>query len=79
MAGWFGRFPARVEIREDRYLLIPDPPGLSVKVRGARALATDNSRSYAEWLSEMWLSETIGPAYGEGHHSVSPVPALQQP
>ena len=38
MAGWFGRFPARVESREDTYLLDPRLPGLSVKIRGRRAL-----------------------------------------
>ena len=35
---WFGRFPAGVESREDTYLLDPPLPGLSVKVRGGRAL-----------------------------------------
>ncbi len=38
VAGWFGRFPARAESREDTYLLDPQLPGLSVKVRGGRAL-----------------------------------------
>lgn len=38
MAGWFARFPARVETREDTYLLDPHLPGLSVKIRGAAAL-----------------------------------------
>jgi hypothetical protein len=38
VAGWFGRFPARVESREDRYLLDPQLRGLSVKVRGSGAL-----------------------------------------
>ena len=38
MAGWFGRFPARTESREDIYLLDPPLPGLSVKVRGGGAL-----------------------------------------
>ena len=35
---WFGRFPARTETREDAYLLNPQLPGLSVKVRGGGAL-----------------------------------------
>jgi hypothetical protein len=35
---WFGRFPARTESREDAYLLDPPLPGLSVKIRGGRAL-----------------------------------------
>jgi hypothetical protein len=38
VAGWFGRFPAAVESREDTYLLDPQLPGLSVKVRGGGAL-----------------------------------------
>jgi hypothetical protein len=38
VAGWFGRFPARTESREDTYLLDPQLPGLSVKVRGGEAL-----------------------------------------
>ena len=38
VAGWFGRFPAGMESREDTYLLDPPLPGLSVKVRGGAAL-----------------------------------------
>jgi hypothetical protein len=38
VTGWFARFPARTESREDTYLLDPQLRGLSVKVRGARAL-----------------------------------------
>ena len=38
VAGWFGRFPARMESREDIYLLDPLLRGLSVKVRGGGAL-----------------------------------------
>ena len=38
MAGWFGRFPAQMMAIEDVYLLDPHLPGLSVKVRGGRAL-----------------------------------------
>ena len=38
VAGWFGRFPAETEVREDTYLLDPQLPGLSVKVRGGGAL-----------------------------------------
>ena len=34
VAGWFGRFPAGTESREDTYLLDPQVPGLSVKIRG---------------------------------------------
>ena len=35
---WFGRFPAATESRQDTYLLDPQLPGLSVKVRGGGAL-----------------------------------------
>ena len=38
VAGWFGRFPAGVESREDTYLLDPQLRGLSVKVRGGGVL-----------------------------------------
>ena len=38
VAGWFGRFPAETRVLEDAYLLDPQLPGLSVKVRGGRAL-----------------------------------------
>jgi hypothetical protein len=38
VAGWFGRFPARTESREDSYLLDPHLRGLSVKIRGGTAL-----------------------------------------
>jgi hypothetical protein len=38
VVGWFGRFPARMEAREDTYLLDPQLRGLSVKIRGGGAL-----------------------------------------
>jgi hypothetical protein len=38
VAGWFGRFPAKTESREDSYLLDPQLRGLSVKIRGGGAL-----------------------------------------
>jgi hypothetical protein len=38
VAGWFGRFPARIESQKDAYLLDPHLRGLSVKIRGGRAL-----------------------------------------
>jgi len=38
VAGWFARFPAAVESREDAYLVSPGLRGLSVKIRGHRAL-----------------------------------------
>jgi len=38
VAGWFGRFEAVVEAREDTYLLDPRLPRLSVKLRNGRGL-----------------------------------------
>jgi MFS transporter, PHS family, inorganic phosphate transporter len=38
MAEWFARFPARVEAREDTYLVDPQPGGISVKFRHGKAL-----------------------------------------
>lgn len=38
VAGWLSGSPTEVESREDAYLLSPDVGGLSVKVRGGRAL-----------------------------------------
>jgi hypothetical protein len=38
VTGWFERFPARTESRQDTYLLHPQLRGLSVKVRGRGAL-----------------------------------------
>ena len=38
VAGWFGRFAAGTESREDIYLLDPQLRGLSVKIRGGGAL-----------------------------------------
>src|SRR5262245_62490633 len=38
VAGWFGRFPAGTESREDTYLLDPQLGVVSVKVRGGGAL-----------------------------------------
>jgi hypothetical protein len=38
VAGWFGRFPAGTESREDTYLLEPQLRGLSVKIRGGGVL-----------------------------------------
>ena len=38
VAGWFERFPAATESRQDAYLMRPTLPGLSVKVRGGGAL-----------------------------------------
>ena len=38
VAGWFARFPAGLESREDTYLIDPQLGGLSVKLRQGRAL-----------------------------------------
>jgi len=38
VARWFSRFPQTAESREDTYLLEPPMRGLSVKIRGGRAL-----------------------------------------
>jgi hypothetical protein len=38
VAGWFGRFPAVTETRQDTYLLHPPLRELSVKIRGSGAL-----------------------------------------
>lgn len=38
VAGWFGQFTGGTESRQDTYLVSPHLPGLSVKVRGGRAL-----------------------------------------
>jgi hypothetical protein len=38
VAGWFGRFPASMDSREDAYLIHPVLRGLSVKVRAGRLL-----------------------------------------
>ena len=38
VAGWFGRFPAVTETRQDTYLVHPPLRELSVKIRGSRAL-----------------------------------------
>jgi hypothetical protein len=46
VAGWFARFPAGVESREDTYLLDPQLRGLSVKVRGGGALGALEVKVY---------------------------------
>ena len=47
VAGWFGLFPATAESREDIYLMAPELPGLSVKLRGGRALEVKVHRGNA--------------------------------
>jgi hypothetical protein len=46
MARWFARFPAKMTTLEDRYLLEPYLPGLSVKVRGEQALEVKVHRGH---------------------------------
>jgi hypothetical protein len=58
VAGWFARFPARMESREDIYLLEPPLAGLSVKVRGGGALEIKAYRGSPGML------EVAGPARG---------------
>jgi hypothetical protein len=50
VAGWFARFPAVMEAREDIYLLEPSLRGLSVKVRGGGALEVKAYRGSAGFL-----------------------------
>ncbi len=38
VTAWFGRFPAGMESREDAYLIDPDLPGVSLKIRAGQAL-----------------------------------------
>ena len=63
VAGWFGRFPARTESREDTYLLDPQLPGLSVKVRGGGALEVKAYRGSPGIL------EVAGRARGHMYHN----------
>ena len=50
VAGWFGRFPAITEAREDLYLLEPPLRGLSVKIRGGGALEVKAHRGSVGFL-----------------------------
>ena len=58
VAGWFARFPAETTVLEDAYLLDPHLPGLSVKVRGGRALEVKAYRG------SPGLLEVAGRAHG---------------
>ena len=58
VAGWFGRFPAVVESREDTYLLSPQLRRLSVKIRGGVALEV---KAYG---GSPGILEVAGRAYG---------------
>jgi hypothetical protein len=78
MAGWFERFPAEIAAFEDAYLLEPDLPGLSVKVRGGRALEVKAYRGSAGLLKvagrasgrlefwEKWSFPHGAPSQGSG-------------
>jgi hypothetical protein len=44
VAGWFARFPAGTELRENTYLLDPQLRGLLVKIRGGGALEVKSYR-----------------------------------
>ena len=70
MAGWFGRFPATVESREDTYPLDPQLPGLSVKVRGGGALEV---KVYG---SSPGILEVAGRASGSAGSRQSPRPFI---
>jgi len=80
-AGWFGRFPARAVALEDVYLLDPHLPGLSVKVRGGRALEIKAYRGSPGLLEvpgrargrleywQKWSFPCDPPSQGSGHPS----------
>jgi hypothetical protein len=67
VAEWFGRFPAATESREDTYLLDPQLPGLSVKIRGGGALEvrrTAGARGSWRWPAgpaAVWNPDRSGP------------------
>jgi hypothetical protein len=78
VAGWFGRFPAEAESREDTYLVDRDLRGLSVKVRAGRALEVKMYHgivgplevpSRARGRIQAWQkwSFPVGPVSQEGH------------
>ena len=80
MAGWFGRFPAQTTVIEDAYLVDPHLPGLSVKVRGRRALEIKAYRGspgplevagHARGRLEYWLKWSF-PRDPPGHGSGDP-------
>ena len=80
VAGWFARFPARTESREDTYLLDPRLRGLSVKVRGGGVLevkvycgspgileVAGRARGRMEsWQKWSFPFSPLGPGSGEG-------------
>ena len=44
IAGWFGRFPAGLDSREDTYLIHPVLRGLAVKIRAGQMLEVKQYR-----------------------------------
>jgi hypothetical protein len=70
VAGWFGRFPARTETREDTYLVDPQLRGLSVKVRGGGALEVKVYRGSRE--SSRWPTAPAG-AWSPGRSGPFPL------
>src|SRR5215831_14529227 len=79
--GWFGRFAAETRVVEDTYLLDPHLPGLSVKVRGGRALEVKAYRGSPGQLElagcahgrlESWQKWSF-PHGPPGHGSADPV------
>ncbi len=84
VAGWFARFPAATEARQDIYLLEPPLRGLSVKVRGGAALEVKAYRGSAGPLEvagrahgrlESWQKWSF--PYPPPHHDPSGSPGWQ--
>ncbi len=80
VAGWFARFPAETKAVEDAYLLDPHLPGLSVKIRGRRALEVKVYRGSPGLLEvpgrasgrlELWQKWSF-PCYPPGQDSGEP-------
>jgi hypothetical protein len=78
IAGWFGRFPAGTESREDTYLLDPQLRGLAVKIRGGGALEVKAHRgAQGSWR---WPAAPAAPeVLAEVVLSLSPRPAATRP
>jgi hypothetical protein len=75
--GWFGRFPAETMALEDAYLLDPYLPGLSVKVRGGRALEVKmygGSPGLLDVAGEP--AGALSPGRSGRSHMARPVPAV---
>ena len=58
VAGWFGRFPAAMDSREDAYLVHPLPRGLSVKIRAGQLLEVK------QYHGSPGILDTVGRARG---------------